>query len=40
MEVEGGAMGMGTSGVATRVEDDTDEGSEMGGKLRKEVDSV
>jgi hypothetical protein len=40
MKVEGGAIGMRTSGVATKVDDETDEGLEMGGRLRKEVDFV
>jgi hypothetical protein len=39
VEVEGGVLGIRTSGVET-VGGDTDEVSEMGGRLMKEVDSV
>jgi len=40
VEVEGGAMGMRTSGVDTVDDGGMDEGSEMGGRHMNEVDSV
>jgi hypothetical protein len=40
VEVEGGVMGIRTSGVETIDDGGTDEVSEMGGRLMKEVDSV